>query len=144
MYVAASPFVSVCLSVFPICLSVYLPIVSICLSYVLSTVYLIYLTTRLPVSVILSSICLSMCLSICLSAAAKSLQSCPTLCVCLPINTYLPVYPASRVAQLLKNLPGFLYRCGRPGFDTLGLEHPLGKGEATHSGLLAWRTRWTV
>ena len=140
MCVAASSLVSVCLSVFSVCLPTYCIHLSIvCLIYRLS-----YLPNPPPTSIHLSSSLASVYPSIYLSAAAKSLQSCPTLCVCLPINTYLPVYPASRVAQLVKNLPGFLYRCGRPGCDSLGWEDPLEKGKATHSSLLAWRTPWTV
>ena len=108
MCVAASSLVSVCLSVFSICLPTYcIHLSMVCLIYRLS-----YLPNPPPTSIHLSSCLPSVYPSIYLSAAAKSLQSCPTLCVCLPINTYLPVYPASRVAQLVKNLPGFLYRCG--------------------------------
>ena len=28
-------------------------------------------------------------------------------------------------------------------FQSLGLEHPLEKGKATHSSVLAWRIPWT-
>ena len=96
---------SVSLLYLSLCLSPSLPIVSICLSSVLSIIYLIYLTTRLPhLSVILPNIYLSIHLSLYLSVYQS-------------MNTYLPMYRASCVAQLVKNLPGFLYRWGRPRFN---------------------------
>ena len=47
---------------------------------------------------------------------------------------------ASLVAQLVKNLPA-MQETWVPSLDW---EDPLEKGMATHSGILAWRTPWTV
>ena len=41
---------------------------------------------------------------------------------------------ASRIAQLVKNLPAMQ--------EALGREDPLEKGKATHSSILAWRIPW--
>ena len=46
---------------------------------------------------------------------------------------------ASLVAQTVKNLPAMKETQVR----SLGQEDPLGKGLATHSSILAWRTPWT-
>ena len=43
------------------------------------------------------------------------------------------------VAQLAKNLPATWETWVR----SLGQEDPLEKGKATHSGIFAWRIRWT-
>ena len=47
---------------------------------------------------------------------------------------------ASLVAQLVKNLPVMLETWVR----SLGWEHSMEKGTATHSSILAWRIPWTV
>ena len=47
---------------------------------------------------------------------------------------------ASLVAQLVKNLPAMQETWLR----FLGWEHPLEKGKATHSTILAWRIPWTI
>ena len=47
---------------------------------------------------------------------------------------------ASLVAQLVKNPPTMR----ETWVLSLGWEDPLEKGKATHSGILAWRTPWTV
>ena len=44
------------------------------------------------------------------------------------------------VAQLVKNLPAMRETWIR----SLGWEHPLGKGMATHSSILARRIPWTI
>ena len=46
---------------------------------------------------------------------------------------------ASLVAQMVKNLPAMQ----ETRVQSLGLEDPLEKGMATHSGILAWRIPWT-
>ena len=46
-----------------------------------------------------------------------------------------PSYFASRVAQLVKNLPA----TRETWIQSLGWEDPLGEGMATHSSILAWR-----
>ena len=47
---------------------------------------------------------------------------------------------ASLVVKLAKNLPAMRETWVR----SLGSEHPLEKGKATHSSILAWRIPWTV
>ena len=54
----------------------------------------------------------------------------------LPVNPLL----ASLIAQLVKNPPAVRETLVR----FLGQEHPLAKGQATHSSILAWRNPWTV
>ena len=49
---------------------------------------------------------------------------------------FVIVYGASRVAQIVKNLPAMQETQIQP----LGQEDPLGKGLATHSSILAWRS----
>ena len=44
------------------------------------------------------------------------------------------------MAQLVKNLPALQETWVR----SLGWEDPLGKGNAAHSSILAWRIPWTV
>ena len=51
-----------------------------------------------------------------------------------------PTSQASLVAQLVKNPPAMQ----KTPVRSLGWEDPLGKGKATHSSVLAWRTPWTV
>ena len=56
-------------------------------------------------------------------------------------NGYLHQYSwASLVAQLVKNLLAMQ----ETWVGSLGWEHPLEKGKATHSSILAWRIPWTV
>ena len=58
-------------------------------------------------------------------------------------QTYCDVYFAmytDTVAWLVKNLPAIQETLVR----FLGWEHPLEKGKATHSSILAWRIPWTV
>ena len=54
----------------------------------------------------------------------------------LPVNPLL----ASLIARLVKNPPAVRETPVR----FLGQEHPLAKGQATHSSILAWRNPWTV
>ena len=56
------------------------------------------------------------------------------------IGTYMHIYGASLVAQLVKNPPAMR----ETWVQFLGLEDPLEKGKATHSSILAWRIPWTV
>ena len=44
------------------------------------------------------------------------------------------------MAQLVKNPP----TVQETWVPSLGWEHPLEKGKATHSSILAWRIPWTV
>ena len=46
---------------------------------------------------------------------------------------------APLVAQLVKNPPAMR----ETRVQSLGWEHPLEKGKATHSSILAWRIPWT-
>ena len=55
-------------------------------------------------------------------------------------NLALPSYQSPLVAQLVKNPPAM----GETWVRSLGWEDPLGKGKASHSSILAWRTPWTV
>ena len=52
----------------------------------------------------------------------------------------LPYSWASRMAQLVKNLPVMW----ETWVLSLGWEDPLEKGKATHSSILAWRIPWTI
>ena len=52
---------------------------------------------------------------------------------------FVIAYGASRVAQMVKNLPAMQETQIQP----LGQEDPLEKGLATHSSTLAWRILWT-
>ena len=45
------------------------------------------------------------------------------------------VWKASLVAQTVKNLPAMW----EPWVRSLGWEHPLGEGTATHTSIFAWR-----
>ena len=47
---------------------------------------------------------------------------------------------ASLVAQLVKNLPAIW----ETEVGSMGWEHPLEKGKATHSSNVAWRIPWTT
>ena len=44
------------------------------------------------------------------------------------------------ITQLVKNLPAMQ----ETPIRFLGWEHPLEKGTATHSSILAWRIPWTI
>ena len=44
------------------------------------------------------------------------------------------------IAQVIKNLPAVR----EIWVQSLGWEHPLEKGQATHSSILAWRNPWTL
>ena len=46
---------------------------------------------------------------------------------------------ASLVAQIVKNLPAMQ----ETQVQSLGQEHPLEKGMATHPSILAWKIPWT-
>ena len=46
----------------------------------------------------------------------------------------------SLIAQVVKNLPAMQ----EISVLSLGWEHPLEKGKATHPSILAWRMPWTV
>ena len=61
-------------------------------------------------------------------------------CFCFISFFFLCYYRASLVAQMVKNLPAMQETWVR----SLGWEDPLGKGDATHSSILAWRIPWTV
>ena len=50
-----------------------------------------------------------------------------------------PEQQASRVAQMIKNLPAMQ----ETRVQSLGWEDPLEKGMATHSRILVWRISWT-
>ena len=52
---------------------------------------------------------------------------------------FLPIKPASLVAQMVTNLPAMQ----ETQVSSLGQEDPLEKGMATHSSILAWRIPWT-
>ena len=61
------------------------------------------------------------------------------------VSIYLSIYivclymGASLVAQRVKSLPTMQ----KTWVQSLGWENPLEKGMATHSGILAWRIKWT-
>ena len=65
------------------------------------------------------------------AVAAKSLQSCLTLCD--PIDGSPPGSP----------VPGIL-QARETWVRSLGWEDPLEKGKATYSSILAWRIPWTI
>ena len=48
-------------------------------------------------------------------------------------------FKASLVPQMVKSLPAMQ----ETQVHSLGQEDPLGKGMATHSNILAWKTPWT-
>ena len=54
-------------------------------------------------------------------------------------ENYFQVPWASLVTQLVKNLPAMQ----DIRIWSLGWDDPLGKEMATHSGILAWKIRWT-
>ena len=53
---------------------------------------------------------------------------------------YLQIISVFPVAQMVKNLPAMQ----ETQVSSLGGEDPLEKEMPTHSGILAWRTAWTV
>ena len=55
------------------------------------------------------------------------------------IVIWLKLTWASLMAQRVKNLPAMQ----ETHVQSLGWEDPLGKGMATHSSIIAWRTPWT-
>ena len=64
--------------------------------------------------------------------------------ICFSLSDYFTLYPlqgswASPVVQMVKNLPARQ----ETWFRSLGWEHPLEKGAATHSSILARRIPWT-
>ena len=58
---------------------------------------------------------------------------------CKKYFTFIISYPASPVAQLVKNLPAIQ----ETGVRSLGWEDPMEKEMATHSSILAWKIPWT-
>ena len=72
------------------------------------------------------------------TAAAKSLQSCPTLCD--PIDGSPPGSPIPGIIQA-RTLEWVACKAGDP-YLMLDWEDPLEKGMATHSSILAWRISW--
>ena len=53
---------------------------------------------------------------------------------------WITLFWASQVAQTVKKSPARW----QTWVQSLGWENPLGKGEATHSSVLAWKIPWTV
>ena len=47
------------------------------------------------------------------------------------------------IALVVKNTPANSGEKQQTGVQSLGREDPLEEGMATHSGILAWRIRWT-
>ena len=47
------------------------------------------------------------------------------------------------IVLVLKNTPANSGEMQQTGVQSLGREDPLEEGMATHSGILAWRIRWT-
>ena len=62
-----------------------------------------------------------------------------TFCGALIFRNNYKVFPASLVAQTVKNLP----EMQDTWVQSLGWEDPLEEGVATHSSILAWRIPWT-
>ena len=67
------------------------------------------------------------------------LSTCFVLVTVSIIVIWLKLTWASLMAQRVKNLPALQ----ETHVQSLGWEDPLGKGMATHSSILAWRTPWT-
>ena len=63
-----------------------------------------------------------------------------TCIICYHYYAFIPVFWASLVAWLVKNLPAMWETWVR----SLGWEDPLKKGKATHYSILAWRIPWTL
>ena len=61
-------------------------------------------------------------------------------CFCFLSFFFLCYYRASLVAQMVKNLPAMQ----ETWVQSLGWEDPPGKGDATHSSILARRIPWTI
>ena len=56
------------------------------------------------------------------------------------IHEVLPIWGASLVAQMVKNLPAVQQKAW---VHSLSWEDPLEEGMATHCSILAWRIPWT-
>ena len=67
------------------------------------------------------------------------LSTCFVLVTVSIIVIWLKLTWASLMAQRVQNLPALQ----ETHVQSLGCEDPLGKGMATHSSILAWRTPWT-
>ena len=67
------------------------------------------------------------------------MSTCFVLVTVSIIVIWLKLTWASLMAQRVKNLPALQ----ETHVQSLGWEDPLGKGMATHSSILAWRTPWT-
>ena len=84
-------------------------------------------------------------LAICMSSLEKCLFrsdhfSTRLLCVYLFVNWFTwAQMGASQVVQIVKNPPAMQ----ETQVQSLSRKHPLEKGMATHSSILAWRTLWT-
>ena len=61
------------------------------------------------------------------------------VCYLFHINTSSIMHIFPLVARMVKNLPAVQ----ETWVQSLGREDPLGKGMATYSSTLAWRTPWT-
>ena len=61
------------------------------------------------------------------------------LMVLAAVIFYHSLCNTSTIAQMVKNLPAMWVTWVR----SLGREDPLGKGNATHPSILAWKTPWT-
>ena len=57
----------------------------------------------------------------------------------VPLKNYVPLFLASPVAQMIKNLPAMQGTWVR----SLGQEDALEKGMAAHCSILAWKIPWT-
>ena len=87
---------------------------------------------------------LSNIFTIAAAAAAKSLQSCPTLCD--PREDSPPFGNRNRIfpgVSVVKNPPAKAEDAGEMQIRSLGQEGPLAWEMATHSSILAWEIPWT-
>ena len=77
------------------------------------------------------------------AAAAKSLQSCPTLCD--PIDGSPPGSPVPGIFQAkVPQWGATAFSCSaRTWVQSLGQEDSMEKGTATQSSILAWKITWT-
>ena len=133
MCVDDSPFVSVCQSLFSICLYAYLPPYLLYLSIICLICHLSYLPNYPPTT------------SIGHLAQHLSIYPSISLFVCLPIYEYLPTYVSGFLCgSASKESPWVSLLMGETSVQSLGWEDLLEKGKATHSSILAWRTPWTV
>ena len=78
------------------------------------------------------------------AAAAKSLQSCPTLCD--PMDYSLPGSTIHGIfqARVLEWVAIAFSTMQETWFQSLDQEDPLEKAMATHSSILAWKIPWMV